>query len=326
MSKKLTKEYKKNETFENVLNSLNSQLSKSQIDLFNEVKENMCTIHVIGAPRSGTTLLTQKILTYLKVGYINNFIAAFWNSPLYGIHLSKKLLGDSYSSNFNSDFGRTDNINEPHEFGYFWRKYLQYKDYLQQTYNPEHKILWDELKEILYQMVYAYEKPVLFKSFLYGFHAQEAVEKMPKTLFIHIKRNLYQNSYSILKLRKKMFGDENIWASMKPFQYEFLKEENIYRQIVGQVMFLNLEYEKQFHNIPDENKLQINYTSLCANTKNVLIDIKDKVENLSNFEVPDFKDIEAAIEVEKEIPDPILSEFKEAEKWLVNNYPELKNA
>ena len=162
----LTNNYKKSATFEDVLNSLNKQLNKSQSELFKDNLEDQLTVHVIGAPRSGTTLLTQLALSNIEIGYINNYIATFWNAPLYGIHLSKKLLGENYQSNLKSDFGRTLSLQEPHEFGYFWKNQLQYTDHLQQTYNTAHNIPWNDLKTILYQMCNAYGKPILFKLFL----------------------------------------------------------------------------------------------------------------------------------------------------------------
>lgn len=320
---RLTEKYKKATSFEAVLNSLNSQLSLSQKELFKKNNKDQTSIHVIGSPRSGTTLLMQLLISNFDLGYVNNFIATFWNAPLYGIHLSKKLLGDHYKSNLKSDFGRTNNIQEPHEFGYFWKHHLQYKDHLQQTYNPKHTIDWDQLRQILYQMGLAYNKPIIYKSFLYGFHIEEAVKMMPKTLFIHIKRDLYQNAFSILKLRKKMFGDETVWASMKPHQYSFLKNENIYRQIIGQILFLNYEYEKQLKNIPSKNKLVIEYSNLCNNTGVVLENAYNKITGLELIKKLDHDKRLDIIENKSTIFGQHYEGFKEAELWLKSNFKEL---
>lgn len=321
--KQLTGNYQKQQAFEDALSSLNNQLNVSQNELFQENLTDQVTVHVIGAPRSGTTLVTQLALSNIEVGYINNFIATFWNAPLYGIHLSKKILGENYQSDLKSDFGRTTNVQEPHEFGYFWKHQLNYTDHLQQTYIEKHSIPWEKLKNILYQMCAAYTKPILFKSFLYGFHIKEAVQKMPKTLFIYIERDLYQNAYSILKLRRKMFGDETTWASMKPHQYSFLKNENIYRQIMGQVLFLNYEYKKQLALIPDTNKLLLSYSNLCSNTTSTIQQVHSKINELENVNY--VAQPESNIKENRvEIPEEILQEFKKAESWLVSNFSELK--
>lgn len=321
----LTSNYKKEQTFEEVLTSLNNQLHASQPELFIDNIKDQVTVHVIGAPRSGTTLLTQLALSNIEIGYINNFIATFWNAPLYGIQLSKKLLGQNYQSDLKSDFGRTTSIQEPHEFGYFWKKQLNYSDHLQQTHNTSHVIPWEQLKNILYQMCATYSKPILFKSFLYGFHIEKAVQKMPKTIFLYIERDLYQNAYSILKLRQKMFGDKTVWASMKPHQYSFLKDLDIYKQIVGQVLFLNLEYKQQLNQIPEANKLLINYSDLCGDTDNIIKQVHQKINNLDNVNfVP--KSTSNVKENKVEIPEDMLLEFKNAKAWLISNYSELKES
>ncbi|WP_375238860.1 sulfotransferase [Aurantibacter sp.] len=322
MAEKLTKTYQKSEIFEEVLISLNKQLNSSQKELYKDNLEDQTTIHIIGSPRSGTTVLSQLILSNINVGYINNFIATFWNAPIYGIHLSKKLLGDNYQSDLKSNFGRTTNLQEPHEFGYFWKHQLNYKEHLQQTYNKEHKIDWLNLRNILNQMCFAYQKPILFKSFLYGFHIKKAVQEMPKTLFIYLERDIYQNAYSILKLRKKMFGDETVWASMKPEQYSFLKNENIYRQIMGQVLFLNNEYKKQLKAIPEENKISINYTNLCENVEGSINEIFKKINNFTAVEL-DYKANNLVKENNAVIPENIRLGLEEAEKWLLSTFPEL---
>ena len=91
---KLAEEYKKNQRFEDVLTSMNEQLSVSQDEILLDLQEKFATIHILGAPRSGTTLVSQLIPSELPIGYINNLIAAFWKAPIYGVELSKKLISE----------------------------------------------------------------------------------------------------------------------------------------------------------------------------------------------------------------------------------------
>lgn len=313
----------KNSNSNNAFASLNENLQKAQQQLYTTITAHQTTIHIIGAPRSGTTLLSQLLLSYTQVGYINNLIAAFWNAPLYGIYLSNKLLPQAYISSFTSEFGATNTIEEPHEFSYFWKKHLNYPDFLQRSYDPNHTIDWSALKSILYQMTFAFQKPILYKSFQFGFHANEAVQQMPKTIFFHIKRDIFQNAYSILKLREKRHEDISIWASIKPHQYSFLKDENPYRQVVGQVMFLNHEYKKQLDGIPVKNKDVISYSDLCASPERVLSQLVGVISH--HYKLGPFIDtIQAISENKVAIPSEILSHFEKAKKWLLTKYPELQ--
>ncbi|MGM0634777.1 MAG: sulfotransferase [Bacteroidota bacterium] len=289
---KLSDQYKKNQRFEKVITSLNQQLEKSQPDLLENLEEIYPTIHILGAPRSGTTLVSQLVPSYLEVAHINNFIAAFWKAPLYGIELSKKLIGETYKSSFSSDFGRTNNINEPHEFGYFWNYHLKYDGLYQKPETHEKEIDWNQLALLLKNMTAAFGKPIIFKSFLLGFHAKAFYNKLPKSKFIYIKRNLVDNVLSILKLRKQLNGDIDTWGSIKPIQYEQLKELNVYEQVVGQIVCLEHEYLNQLESISESNKLIYSYESLCERPNSFLetinfklLDKEIQLNDIAPFEV-----------------------------------------
>ena len=289
----LSKKYKKNQHFENVQNSMNEQLSIAQNDILNtEIEENFSTIHILGAPRSGTTLISQLIPSFLPVGYINNLIASFWKAPIYGIELSKKLIKEDYKSSFKSDYGRTNGIKEPHEFGYFWNYHLKYDSLAQKEKKHEKNINWTHLALLMNNMTASFEKPIVFKSFLLGFHAAELQKYLTKTKFIYIKRNLVDNVLSIIKLRKTLNGDINAWGSIKPKQYAFLKDLNIYEQIVGQILCLEHEYLQQLKNIPQSNKMIVSYEQICQDPEMFLNTINQKFlkgnakgdfQNIPNF-------------------------------------------
>lgn len=292
---KLSQKYRKDQHFEDVLSSMNEQLSIVQNNILNpEIDENFSTIHILGVPRSGTTLVSQLIPSFLPVGYINNLIASFWKAPIYGIELSKKLIKEGYISNFKSDYGRTIGIKEPHEFGYFWNYYLKYDSLLQKKKAHEKNINWKDLALLINNMTASFDKPILFKSFLLGFHATEFHKHLPKTKFIYIKRDLVDNVISIIKLRKTLNGDINTWGSIKPIQYETLKNMNVYEQIVGQILCLEHEYLKQLKNIPQSNKMIVSYEQICLDPKMFLdimsenflkLSFKSKIQNISDFHV-----------------------------------------
>lgn len=316
----LSENYKKNERFEQVISSLNNQLELAQRGLLEDKKETYSTLHILGAPRSGTTLVSQVIPSYLNVAHINNFIAAFWKAPIYGIELSKKLIGEHYKSAFSSDFGRTNSISEPHEFGYFWNHHLKYEGLQQQSKKHETKIDWGNLVHLLNNMTHAFEKPIVFKSFLMGFHASRFHQEMPKSKFIYVKRNLADNVMSILKLRKQLNGDIDTWGSIKPIQYEELKSLSVIEQVVGQILCLENEYLNQLEEIPEADKLLISYEEVCEDTAAFLA----KVHNLLKFEnevtTEDFPDFNVQ---SKEIDTQTLDEIEKATATILNLYPNL---
>ena len=321
----LTKEFAKDQEFESYLSLLNSSLCEIEESLYKELEEEYPTIHIIGTARSGTTLLTQVISTYLKVGYINNLIAAFWKAPLFGIQLSKRLLGQDYQSSFTSFFGRTANVYEPHEFTYFWNYHLAYPDLQQKGAEHEKKISWDILKKVLLNMTNMLERPLLFKSVLLGFHSNHLFQILPKTCFIYIKRNYIDNAISLLKYREKMLGSVDLWVSLKPLQYNWLKNEDIYVQVVGQILFLEHEYLEQLKTIPDANKLFVSYEEVCNNTEKVVIQVKEMIRTQGFSCTVDTPPVVpfTVIESSKKADQALVSRLEAAYSMLKSKYPYL---
>lgn len=316
----LSEKYKKSERFEKVISSLNKQLEIAQNELLELKGEEFSTLHILGAPRSGTTLVSQLIPSFLDVAHINNFIATFWKAPIYGIELSKKLIPEKYASNFASDFGRTSGLNEPHEFGYFWNYHLKYDGLQQKETQHQEQIDWDNLSRLLNNMTHAFEKPIVFKSFLMGFHASRFHQEMPKSKFIYIKRNLVDNVLSILKLRNQLNGDSTTWGSIKPKQYEQLKDLNVYEQIVGQILCLENEYLNQLKNIPEGNKMIVSYEEICKNPNGFLNQVQSLLGNSSHLALDNLPIFE--IPVKNEVTTQ-LAEIEKAKTTILKLFPNL---
>ena len=210
----LAEEFKKDAEDEKFLERLNSILAPYQEEDYKDLPETYPTLQIIGAPRSGTTLLSQLISAHLDVGYINNLIAAFWRAPVYGIRLSRKLLMKQPVTSYDSLCGRTSGIEEPHEFGYFWFSMLGYEEMLQGSVS-DGQIDWNRLATILKNMSEAYGKPVVFKNFLISWHMEKMLEFLPKTCFVHISRDPVNNALSMLDLRMHHWRTYEKWASMK---------------------------------------------------------------------------------------------------------------
>ena len=83
-------------------------------------------IFVVGVPRSGTTILTQLLLSAFQIGYVNNIVAKFWQAPYIGSILAKSLKNNQQNLNISTDsnYGFTNEYEGPHEFGYFWRRWF----------------------------------------------------------------------------------------------------------------------------------------------------------------------------------------------------------
>lgn len=272
----LNKKYRKNEEEENFIHRLNNILSPYHEEEYDwTLPDTYPHMFIIGAPRSGTTLLYQILAAHLDIGYVNNLIASFWRSPLYGIQLSKKLLPKKIKSSYHSDFGRTESVDEVHEFGYFWHELLGYPEMAQQDAAFEESMDWKRIVMVLNNMAHIFRRPMVHKHFLLAFHVQKMLRVMPKASFLHISRDIEKNAISILNARELYSGGVNNWIGPKPREYSWLRNETPWRQAVGQVYFLEKNIREAFIASGYKNCCEIRYEDICKRPREIIEKIQE---------------------------------------------------
>jgi len=225
---------------------------------------------VLGVPRSGSTLVSQLLASSLFVGYPDNIVARFWLSPVYGLRLSKIFLNGQREWSFNSDYGRTTNLADPHEFGYFWFYHLRLKENKAPDPETYYSVDWEKILTLIKNMAAANESAMMFKSLQMGWYANECGKHFKKAYFILIERDPIDNAISLLRMREKKIGSKDSWASMKPRIYEKLKEFDVHTQVAGQVYWLKKEFAEQLSLVDPDRVIRVSYQEVCDNPHNFL--------------------------------------------------------
>jgi hypothetical protein len=269
--------YRKDPSDEAFLRNLNTALGEQERAGYDhDLPELYPTFHVLGAPRTGTTLLVQLVASNLNIGCINNLIAAFWEAPCCGIRLSRKLLGDQpLRSSYQSNYGRTASIAEPHEFGYFWANVLRREDLAAPSIEEKKKIDWQLVATILNNMSFSYGRPIIFKSFMASWCIPELLDRMPKSCFLWMRRDPVDVAISLLHMRRRYAARPDEWVSVKPPEYEFLKDEPLHRQVAGQAVFIDRHINRAVTEIGRRNVLEIAYETLCRRPQDVLESVRE---------------------------------------------------
>ena len=292
---KLARAFQKDPQDENFLARFNDALLPFEQANYQDVSEVYPSVYIVGTPRSGTTLASQLLSFHLDVGYISNLVAAFWQAPVTGLRLAKKLLPQDAQTSYASTFGRTQGLHEPHEFGYFWSKMLGYRDMQQRDSVFEDSIDWDNLRRVLINMTHAVAKPLVFKPFLLSYHITRTVQVLPKSIFVRITRDPLDNALSILKMRRKYAQSLDEWVSLKPIEYFQLKDASPFEQIAGQVYFLNQMLDAQLQQLDEVNYLNVPYERLCDEPRAVIAELQERLAahgcEVRAFDVPERFDI-----------------------------------
>jgi len=274
-----TSAYAKNNNDEQFFSELNRQLETVALPERNTVNPaDIPLIYLVGVPRSGTTLMSQLLSRCLPVSYINNLIARFWARPSIGIRLSRAVLGDDCGRyiSLDSKYGTTSGAEGPHEFGYFWRRWLR----LDETFNhhppEEHLVGLDRtgLRHALEnEIIVSSGRSVVFKNVICGFHASFLTELHKKSLFIYVKRDSYASTASILHARFQRYGSYSTWWSLKPATWPFKPDlSDPVAEVARQVIDCDLEFSAELGR-RGVNSIDVSYSDICNKTTEVLEEI-----------------------------------------------------
>lgn len=288
--------------------------------------ETLPIIYIVGAPRSGTTLLSQVLSRYLPAGYINNLTARFWLRPSAGIMLSNALIGkDSRRQvTFSSIHGTTEGLANPHEFGYFWRQWLRLDG--APCHNPPEsdKALIDKegLKKALEnEILSTFGTPVLFKNIICGFYASILARLHTKSFFIYIERDIKTVVRSVIKARKERYGSYCAWWSAKPSTYQSIvdKKGSPVEEVAMQILDCRREMKEELSK-PGVHWIHVSYEDLCDNPVKVTGLICDRLADVGIHMKPDFFDTPAFM---RRDGTPLTAEF---EQILAKFFAELEHS
>jgi len=292
-----------------IINKLNELLGKENFyDIFGQhikLSPQLPVVFIVGLPRSGTTPLAQLMIQRFRLGYVSNLIAKFWAAPEVGIALVREISqgAGSFSSLLNSQYGFTEGYEGHHEFGYFWRRWFDFKETHYLDRDAQAQVDVKRLKKSLSVMEKAWQRPLFFKNAA-ALPLQTAflANILPTSMFIHIKRDPLDVAASLLKGRRKYMGDETKWFSIKPREYTFLKNKSVPEQIAGQIYYTQKEIDKQLEQVPPHRKFTLMFSDLFPNADYEL-------HRIGRFLKDNYPDIE-----ERKIELPMLSRVSESQE------------
>jgi len=258
--------YKPDLWLENILFNANLALEPLEKKLISKLS---CVfipyISLCYAPRSGSTLLSQIIAFSGEFNYISNVMARFWLAPYIGGLLEKSLGIKRRYFNYDTitnKYGVTRNIYEPHEFGFFWNRWIKPFELYRKTrkINEDIKLFKMEMNAIASLS----NKPLFFKNGTSSMNPDILHEILNDVYFIILKRDPLFIAQSIFKARINIYGNPNVWWSTKPSNFnEICKEyKDPYNQIALQIKYIYKDIEERTSKIKDRC-IELYYEDLC---------------------------------------------------------------
>ena len=251
---------------------LNGNLLPLEAQLADETYgSRYASVLIVSVPRSGSTYLYQKLAANPRIGYVSNLMARFYEAPLVGAHLQNMLLPNHIQEfgTFKSTHGVTPHIWEPHEFGYFFSRFLNFSGDNHEDF--EEDIFVKGLRDLdvaLARISLVLQRPVVYKGAIAPFVLNELLSET-EVKILHLSRQEPEVVNSILRVRKDRLGSEHSWWSIRPNDWRQLSYLSPFDQVTAQYRKVNdaIETAKKAHS---DRFFTVSYEELLRNEAETL--------------------------------------------------------
>lgn len=267
-------EFAKDALIEGILARFNDLLARCWVPEQHPIdRPSTPIVLVVGPPRSGTTLLMQRLTRHTTAQVADNIVARFWGAPDVGVHVSRSLraqLGAS-GAELSSTFGVTHAPFDPHEFGYFWTRFFDFEHGHALEAERLAGVDWSALDRALGAMQHAASPQTLaLKAVPLSCIAATVGAWLPRVVFVRTRRDPQTLVRSILTARRARYGSEERWWSLRPRGAAALSARSPIEQVVGQVLGIERDLDEQLGRLDPSRWVEVDYRETCAAPDDVL--------------------------------------------------------
>ncbi len=198
-------------------------------------------IFIVGAPRTGTTLVYQLLCRHFDVAYLSNLVNDHFNEyPVVGYCVQKAAALDEIP--LWASYGRAPGPYQPSECSEVFKTWFP-DDHSSQT--KSRGFYSDKHEQHMKQTIAAVSgisggKPVIIKNAWNCFRVKKLASAFPRAEFLWIRRDIRKAAASDLVSRLVVKRDPYAWNSATPNNYQYLK----LRPYIEQVVENQYEYNK----------------------------------------------------------------------------------
>lgn len=241
-------------------------------------------VFIVGAPRTGSTILFQLLIRKYKFSYFNNLQSFFYASPAIIAKMSYRLaIKNALKLRLNSKYGYIKGVFSPSEAGAVFRYWFGEKGFSDRSTENRRKYI----KNTINYISSLSSAPFLSKNLNNSLRLNAITSVFPEAFFIWIKRNPLYASQSLIKMRRTLYGSENIWASVKPAKYKKLLKYEPFEQVARQIKDIEDYIGKTLNDRTGFNFISVSYKNLCEDTQNVLNNVSKTYESMCGFKLED---------------------------------------
>lgn len=216
---------------------------------------------VVGAPRSGTTLVYQTLARYMDVSYVTNMTSMFPQSP---VTASRMLnwLPKRKSADFHNFYGQTAGLNGPNDGFSLWNKWLGDDRYVPRTDLSESE--QTTMGQFFHAWTNTFGKPFLNKNNRNTGCLDLLSRAIPQASFVVVRRNPLLVAQSLIKAREQVQGDKAVGWGLHSHSSDTGSDPLSYvDDVCDQILQIEQQLDEQLKDIPTSRLIEITYEGFC---------------------------------------------------------------
>ncbi|MBC7967356.1 MAG: sulfotransferase [Fuerstia sp.] len=283
------------------------------------VSEVAPVILVVGAPRSGTTLVYQTLARYMDVTYFSNLTSLFPNAPLAGTKMFR-WLPRRQSADFRNFYGQTAGLGGPNDGFSVWNQWLGHDRYV-----PRTDLTIDEQRAMgrFFRVWCAvFGKPFLNKNNRNAGCLNLLSQAIPQASFVVVRRNPLLVAQSLIHAREQVQGDKSVGWGLHSHSSDMSADPLAYvDDVCDQVLQIEAELDEQLKQLPQNRIVEFTYEGFCEAPDSTLRWIASRIsgvrlkEDLIQRELRPFE-VSATVTLSAPEKERLLSRLQTAGKAL----------
>jgi hypothetical protein len=234
---------------------------------------------IVGAPRSGTTLVYQLLARFCEVCYFTNLAALFPGAPL----SASRLLGAWFRqgrADFHSFYGQTAGLSGPNDAFELWNRWLGPDRYAVPDELPPETI--QSMRTCFAAWTNEFARPFLNKNNRNTLCLTLLARALPETRFIVVRRDPFFVAQSLILARARIQGSKTYGWGLASRDTQALDEPLAYvDDVCTQVLAIERQLDQQLERIPPERVWQLSYEELCEHPGAQLLELQTRFPEIT---------------------------------------------
>lgn len=230
-------------------------------------------VFILGAPRTGTTLIYQCLCQSLELSYLCNFASGHFRYAATATALASKVTTIEPPESYANKYGTTAGWSAPSQGNKFWARWFP----SDQSYvsKVDDKALRQVVGSVA-RMEKACKTPFINKVQGHCARVLPLTEAFPDAVFIKVGREYVPTVQSILRGRRKFHKDEEQWFSVKPSSFESIRQEPLITQICLQIKGVEDDIARDLAQNGKCLVVDISYEDFCKDPRGFISDFSQK--------------------------------------------------